>query len=98
MATFVALSSAWKARVKRLIVGVSAELKPLIERIVGPENVFEDTFNQDYYGFMAGVDFGKEGPRRVAMAGSPFDLIPETQVSRVQYGTATALSMGKRSH
>ena len=31
------------------------------EGLIGPENVFEDTFNQDYYGFMAGVDFGKEG-------------------------------------
>lgn len=38
------------------------------------------------------VDFGKEGPQRVAMAGSPFDLIPETQVARVHYGTATASS------
>lgn len=38
------------------------------------------------------VDFGKEGPQRVAMAGSPFDLIPEAQVARVQYATATASS------
>ncbi len=30
-----------QARVKRMIVGVSKELKPLIERIVGPENVFD---------------------------------------------------------